>query len=281
MMVPFDSGMRDTRMGRGPAHLLELGIAKQLETLGLEVEHRVVEPSPEVFPTEIRLSLELQRAVAHQVSDALRRGSFPLVLSGNCNIAVGVLAGIRMARGSSPAVCWFDAHADFNTPETTIGGFLDGMAVSMVTGHCWRALTAQVPGFAPVPESQVLMIGTRDVDPLERERLEASFIRVGAAIADIEGEVDRITKAAGVSEVYLHLDLDTLDASEGRANDYAVAGGLMRSDLFKAIDAIGSRATMRAASITAYDPACDAGERIGRIAIEAAMRIVGATPTRE
>ena len=281
LIVPFDSGMRDTRMGRGPARLLELGIAKQLETVGLQVEQRVVEPSPGVFPTEIRMALELQRAVAHDVSNALGRGSFPLVLSGNCNIAVGVLAGMRTARGSSPAVCWFDAHADFNTPETTIGGFLDGMAVAMLTGHCWRELTAQVPGFAPIPESQVLMIGTRDVDPLEQARLKASSIRVAAQPQDTVAEVDRITKAAGATEVYLHLDLDSLDASEGRANGFAVAGGLTRLDLLAVINAIASRATIRAASITAYDPACDTGDRIGRIAIEAAAHITGATSTRE
>jgi arginase len=276
IVVPFDSGLRDVRMGRGPAHLLELGIAARLEALGFEVEHRTIEPSSAVFPSEIRMALELQRAVASAVSDALQRGSFPLVLSGNCNIAVGVVAGIRTAGGASPAVCWFDAHADFNTPETTIGGFLDGMAVAMLTGHCWRELTRQVPGFAPIPESQVLMIGTRDVDPIERVRLEASSIRIAAQASSAAADVDTIAGAAGGHDLYLHLDLDSLDADEGRANGFALRGGLSRSELLAAIDEIGSRGTTRAASITAYDPECDTDDRVGRIAIEAAARIVTA-----
>jgi arginase len=278
--VPFDSGLHATRMGRGPYHLLALGIAEQLESLGAGVQVRHVEPPRNVFPSEIRMALELQRAVAHAVTDTAQRGVFPLVLSGNCNIAVGVVAAVRAVRGMSPTVCWFDAHADFNTPETTIGGFLDGMAVSMLTGHCWRELTAQVPGFAPIPEAHVLMLGTRDVDPLERDLLQASSIRIATLPAQPEADVDAIIAAAGTPDLYLHLDLDALDASEGRANGYAVSGGLSRSDLFAAIDAIGSRGSIRAASITAYDPACDTDDRIGRIAIEAATRIVGAARQR-
>lgn len=278
--VPFDSGLRDTRMGRGPDHLLALGIGEQLRAFGAEIRVTRVELPPNVFPSEIRVALELQRAVSHAVMDAQRNDFFPLVLSGNCNIAVGVVAGVRAARGRSPAVCWFDAHADYNTPETTIGGFLDGMAVAMLTGHCWHELTAQVPEFEPVPDAHVLMIGARDVDPLEREMLEASSIRLAPRFAEPGADVDAIIAAAGTPDLYLHLDLDTLDVREGRANGFAVSGGLSRSDLLAAIDAIGSRGAIRAAAITAYDPACDSDDRIGRIAIETATRIAGAVRAR-
>jgi arginase len=118
------------------------------------------------------------------------------------------------------------------------------------------------------------MIGTRDVDPLERDLLEASFIRIAPRYADVGANLDAIMATAGAPDLYLHLDLDTLDASEGRANGYAVAGGLSRSDLLAAINEIGSRGALRAASITAYDPDCDSDDRVGRIAIEAATRVV-------
>ena len=61
-------------------------------------------------------------------------------------------------------VLWFDAHGDFNTPETTTSGFLDGMALAAVTGRCWTGLTRAIPGFTPVPESNVTAIGVRDLD---------------------------------------------------------------------------------------------------------------------
>jgi arginase len=277
--VPYDSGMRDARMGRGPGHLLELGLANRLSALGADVALRLVEPPPGVYPTEIRMALELQRAVAGAVSESLARASFPLVLSGNCSVSVGVSAALTATRGAPPAVCWFDAHADFNTPESTIGGFLDGMALSMLTGHCWRELAAQVPGFAPVPEAQVLLIGTRDVDPLEKDLLDASRVRVSAHADAIAANVDAVVSSACARDVYLHLDLDVLDPGEGRANSYAAAGGLSRAGLLAAIDDIASHGLLRAASLTAYDPDCDTDGRVGAIAIEAAERIVRAAST--
>jgi arginase len=273
IVVPFDSGLRDRRTGRGPDRLLELGLGERLQALGAEVRVRRVEAPPGTYPTEIRMAHELQRAVSAAVSDALGKESFPLVLSGNCNVAVGVVAGIRSALGASPAVCWFDAHADFNTPESTIGGFLDGMSVAMVAGRCWRELTAQVPGYAPIPETQILMIGTRDVDPLELELLKASAIRVVASPADIRADVDAVVTSARTKDSYVHLDLDSIDTSEGNANIFAVAGGLTRSTLFDSVKTIGAHSKIRAATISAYDPECDADGRIARIAIEAAALI--------
>jgi arginase len=280
IIVPFDSGHRDRRMGRGPKRLLELGLGERLLALGAEVQIHHLEPPSETFPSEIRMAHELHRAVGTAVSSALERESFPLVLSGNCNVAVGVVAGMRIARHASPIVCWFDAHADFNTPETTIGGFLDGMAVSMIAGRCWRALTARVPGFVPIPEAQLLMIGTRDIDPLEREMLEASGIRVATQPANIAAAVEAIVASAKTPDSYLHLDLDSLDPTEGRANGFAVSGGLTRSQLLDSVDTIGARSRIRAVTISAYDPDCDSDDRIGQIAIEVAARILSSASTR-
>jgi len=61
-------------------------------------------------------------------------------------------------------VLWFDAHGDFNTPESTLGGFLDGMALAIATGRCWTGLAATVPGFTPVAEENVVLVGARDLD---------------------------------------------------------------------------------------------------------------------
>lgn len=274
ILVPFDSGLRDRRTGRGPNRLLELGLGERLQALGADVTIIHMEPPPDVFPTEIRIAHEMHRAVAAAVSGALERNAFPLVLSGNCNSAVGVVAGMRTVRRAPPAVCWFDAHADFNTPETTIGGFLDGMSVSMIAGACWRELTAQVPGFAPIPESQILMIGTRDIDPLERKLLESSAIRVAPRPKDIRADVEAVVAAAKTRDSYVHVDLDSLDTSEGNANVFAVAGGLTRTDLLDSVDTIGACSRIRAATISAYDPECDSDGRIGRIAIEVAARLL-------
>jgi arginase family enzyme len=59
------------------------------------------------------------------------------VLSGNCNTAVGTISGLGT---SDLGVVWFDAHADFNAPETTTTGFTDGIGLAVAVGHCWKAM---------------------------------------------------------------------------------------------------------------------------------------------
>jgi len=71
-------------------------------------------------------------------------------------------------------IVWFDAHADFNTPETTNSGFLDGMGLAIAVGHCWRSLSRTVEGFRPVREGNVVLVGGRGASPAEKERLSRS-----------------------------------------------------------------------------------------------------------
>lgn len=184
------------------------------------------------------------------------------------------MSGLHAAGGASAVACWFDAHADFNTPESTIGGFLDGMSVSMLTGGCWRQLTARVPGFRALPEANVILIGARDLDPLERARVEDSSLRVLPSASALGETLGSALTAAGTREVYLHLDLDVLDPSEGRANVFAAPGGYTRGTLLEAIEVIQAAGVVGAAAITAYDPEFDVGGGIGRIALEAAERLV-------
>jgi hypothetical protein len=44
LLVPYDSGRRDERMGAGPAALVAAGLPDRLERLGHRVRLRTVEP---------------------------------------------------------------------------------------------------------------------------------------------------------------------------------------------------------------------------------------------
>src|SRR3954454_24637700 len=134
--VPYDSGHRGRRMGAGPLAFAEAGAAERLRAVAGSVRETAVGVSPE-FPAEIATAFDLARATAFAVRVALGRGSFPLVLAGNCMTALGVLAPLS---GPRTGVVWLDAHADLNTPETTRSGFLDGMALSTVLGRCWTGM---------------------------------------------------------------------------------------------------------------------------------------------
>src|SRR5262245_14636057 len=118
--VPYDSGRRNERMGAGPLTLLDGGLVDRLAAAGRPARVSIVETSSTLWPTEIGAAFDLARKVAARVRDALDQGAFPIVLSGNClPAALGAISGAP----DVSRVIWFDAHGDFNTPDTTITGF--------------------------------------------------------------------------------------------------------------------------------------------------------------
>ena len=269
---PYDAGLGDVGMGSGASMLL--ADEELHQGLSAGTDRVTVETVPPVDPAlpEITRIFELDRRLARHVARARARGAFPLVLAGNCISALGTTAGVR--DGERLGVVWLDAHADLDTPEDNLSGFTDVMGLSILTGGAWRALRATIPGFAPVGERDVVMAGVRDLEPYQRERL------AGTEIAVVPGRVElgelraRLDELAGrVRRVYLHVDLDVLDTSVGRANRYAAAGGPDLDTVLAVIGETFARFTVAAAALTAYDPQADEGRTILAAARTIAARI--------
>jgi arginase len=278
ILVPYDSGHRGVRMGRGPLHAREHGAIDRLRTSGYAVSESIIEDAVS-FPTEIGTSFALHRALAERVSATVAAGDFPLILAGNCGSSLGTVSGVRAATPNADpgiGVIWLDAHGDFNTPDTTTSGFLDGTALATLTGQCWQALTASIPGFRPVSDADVVLVGARDLDPAEETALARSRVarveaaRMQAAGAEAALDVALAALARRVSRVYLHVDLDVHEPAEAQANQYAVPGGLSPSTVRDLVRVVASRFSIVAAALTAYDPSYDADGRM----LEAASQLM-------
>jgi arginase len=247
-------------------------LAQHLADRGNVVDVSVIEPASLHWRAEVQTSFELMRAVAEEIRAARKAQRFPLVLAGNCLAAVGVIAGL----GEGTGVIWIDAHGDFNTPQTTMSGFLDGMTLATATGRCWVELARSIDGFAPVPEKAVVMLGVRDLDPGEEAALAKSpIVRLTADAAP--NEIEKVLHALGptMQRFYIHLDLDALDPTEGRANGYAVRGGFRRETLEKLLSRIASHLPIEAMTIAGYDPSYDAEGKVCATAFAAASEVVG------
>ena len=256
--VPYDSGFRALRMGAGPARPLDGGVLDGIEEVGANVTVATYDGPDDMLRPEAQCAFDVQRWLAPRVTETRERNGLAIALSGNCMVSVGMMAGLRAASRKAPVVCWFDAHGDFNTPETTESGFLDGMALAVLTGKCWTRPAQSVPGFRPVAEESVAMFGTRDLDPLERSALNASEIHWRRTARRPEPAGDALLALRQRSgDVYLHLDLDSLDESEARVNQYSSSGGLTRERLLELVREIGATFRIVGASLTAYDPSCD------------------------
>jgi len=266
LAVPYDSGHRGLRMGAGPEALLQAGLVEALRSAGHNVSVRLAELDPDQWQAEIQSGFELMRMLAVAVREARDGGRFPIVLAGNCNTAVGTLAGLG---ADSIGVAWLDAHADFNTPETTTSGFLDGTAVAVISGRCWTQLAATVPGFSPIADERICLIGTRDIDSLESALLDDSSVSVVAPRQLRDGLSRRLQLLSEhVHRIYVHLDLDVLDAAVAAANTFAVGGGLTLDDAHYALTTIAERLEIGAITLSAFDPSADTDGSATRAAID-------------
>jgi arginase len=251
-------------MGAGPPRLIgDQAISEELRAQGWELQLKEIE-APDPDDPEIARVVEGDRRLARRVRAAEEDQAFPLVLAGNCNSCLGTVAGLEPG---PLGVVWFDAHADFDTPERNLG-FFDGMGLAILTGNGWELLRATIPGFMPVDERDVVLIGVRDLEEHQHAPLEASALRVVpgrcAASTELVRALDDLRSR--VSRVYLHVDLDVLDPSEGRANPFAAEGGLSAQELARAVEAVFERFGVAAAAITAYDPSLDDDGRMARAA---------------
>jgi arginase len=273
--VPYDSGHPLLRTGAGPNHLLENGLGEGLQLGGRKPSVTSVRHEKEPS-AEVATAFELQRLVSGRVRRADADGELALVLSGNCNTAVGTLSG---AGPEGLGVVWFDAHGEFNTPETTTSGFIDGMGLAIAVGHCWKQMARGVPGFSALPEENVMIAGVRVVDPAEQERLDASEIAVVGADRMKKQGLGALARALDalktrVGRVYVHLDLDVLDAGKvGKANEFAAEGGPDVEELQAALGMVRERFEVAAFGIASYDPSFDADGRVLRAAVASARSL--------
>ncbi len=267
IQVPYDSGHRNVGMGKGPGHIM-----RALDRSGPPSVHNEEVIVESGSPLEIGTTIGVAQALSTRVREAAAQNHLPLVLAGNCASSLGTLAG----QGAPVAIVWLDAHGDFNTPETTVSGYFDGMALATATGRCWRQLASTIPGFQPTSESHVVLVGARDFDPAERELLASSAvtliptetIRQASIPHALEAALERIR--GFTQRVYLHIDLDVLDIAEARVNRFSCPGGLKLAELLEIVRFVTSHSILAAAAITAYDPAYDEGVK----AVQAAVQII-------
>lgn len=169
-------------------------------------------PAGDIWERLDVLYAEVARAVAADVSS----GGRPVVLTGDCLTALGIVAGLQNA-GADPGIIWFDAHGDVQTLETTTSGYLPGMPLQLLTGYRPELIAARL-GLTPVPEHRIVLAGARDLDPPEVTYLASAQIKC-RQVADLT--------AADLPDgpLYVHVDMDVIDSTELPGLRFPAHGG--------------------------------------------------------
>src|SRR5436190_11022627 len=187
--VPMDLGADRRGVDMGPSALRYADLNERLQDLGYDVEDLgdldVIIPETRHFgDPRAKYLKEIADACTHLanlVVEIRQEGRMPLVLGGDHSIAVGTVSGVAESfrrEGKKIGLLWFDAHADFNTPDISPSGNVHGMPMASIMGYGPKELT-HIFEFAPKIQPQhAVMIGIRDVDREERELVKKSGVRV-------------------------------------------------------------------------------------------------------
>lgn len=203
---------------------------------------------------------------------------FPIVLGGDHSIAMGSVTGV--SRGERIGVVWVDAHADFNTPQTSPSGNIHGMPLAHLCGlGDERLVNLSHPGAKVRPED-VVLIGIRRLDAGEvrllRERGVTVFtmkeIDVKGIPAVAQAAVDKLR---GFARVHVSLDADVLDPEIAPGVGTPVAGGLTYREAHLLMELLADAKIVTSLDLVEVNPILDIANRTARIMVELASSLLG------
>lgn len=281
--APFDQDKYNTGMGLTPAALLQAGLIKVLEGDGHNIVGQKIIPEGLGDGDQIDRLINLNKQISDHVYESRQSGSFPLILGGDCLLAIGVNAGLSRAFGVEGfGIAWYDSHGDFNTPDISLSGHLPGMALACCCGYGLEKLRSESGLLTPVNSSHVIMLGVRDLDPHEKVLLDSTPI---SYLNPDEVKTGAASTAAGyhfqeVEAVYLHLDIDSIDPSEAPGLSFPVPNGLFSQSAIAAGKTIQEISPLAALCLTMLNTEKDIDNKTLELAIKLIREILSPSPAQ-
>ncbi len=286
--VPIDLGADRRGVDMGPSAIRYSQLQQKLEDLGYDVqdEGNVEVPIAEMCKiTNPKLKyidciIPMSRRVAGSVATSVQGGHFPLVLGGDHSLSIGSVRGA--ARNRKIGVIWLDAHADFNTAETTPSGNIHGMSLAVLCGLGDKSLVQLWDEAIPVIDpKKIAIIGARDLDSGEKVNLkEAGAMVMSMEQIDRYGMVAVIEKAIehvsrDVDGIYLSLDLDALDPRHAPGVGTPVPAGLTQREAHLACEMIAETNKLVGMDLVEVNPILDVQNQTAMLAVEFALSALG------
>src|SRR5947209_656048 len=286
--VPMDLGADRRGVDIGASAIRYAGLNDRLHKLGYSVHDigNLVVPQPESYPSGnlkvkyLEPIVQVCNELATIVTNSLQENEFPLVVGGDHSIALGSISGVARLH-KNIGVLWIDAHGDFNTDETSPSGNIHGMILAALAGIGNKDLT-DICGWSPkIHAESIVIVGARDLDPSERERLHANAIHV-FTMSDIDqrsiSEVMREALAIAGSHkngIHLSLDMDALDPKEAPGVGTPVRGGLTYREAHLAMEMIASMGNLVSMDVVEVNPILDRENATASLAVELVFSALG------
>ena len=203
--------------------------------------------------------------LADRIRAIVDAGEFPLVLGGDCSIALGsALAMRRLSEdlGGRVGLVYVDGHSDFRHPgNASVVGAAAGEALALVTGRGQPELAAIEQRRPYVRDRDVVLVGLRTTDPYRMDLQAGGFavravpdLWANGATRTAQWAREQLTECLGY---WLHLDVDVLDPSVMPAVDAPDPGGIAYPELELLLRGLVGSPECLGAEVTVFDPDFD------------------------
>jgi len=280
--VPIDLGQTRRGVNMGPDAIRYAGLAEHLARLGYHVEDQgnIHVPVRDTVP-EVQMVTEIARTSAAcytQARQATADGTIPIFLGGDHTIAVGSVGGVT--HDAPCGVIWIDAHADFNTPAISPSGNVHGMSLSILLGHGHEALINCGRTGAKIDAGHVVLVGIRDLDPLEKEVLTRSGITTFTMRDIDEMGMSRVAREAvshlsHLGRLHVSLDMDSLEPAGAPGVGTPVPGGLTYREAHLLMEILADSHLLSSMDIVEINPIMDTSNQTATLAVKLAVSLFG------
>jgi len=286
--VPMDFGQDLRGVDMGPAAVRYTGLITRLRELGHTVRDRGDVPIPirdEAVPgplagnTYVEEISRICNAVYTLGRRVMEEKDFPLFVGGDHSIAVGTVAAAG-ADGEPIGLIWVDAHGDFNTPDTSPSGNIHGMPLAILMGEGHPDLVNVGRSGPKVLPENVVMIGLRDIDPVEKKRLKTSGVTV-FTMRDIDEQGistvanKAVMKFAHMKRIHLTVDMDALDPVEAPGVGTPVPGGITYREAHLLMEILADSKKVGSMDLVEINPILDVANKTAKLAVELTLSALG------
>jgi arginase len=174
------------------------------------------------------------------------KGCIPLVIGGDHSIALGSVAS-ALKNDPDVGILWIDAHADINTPDTSLTMNLHGMPLSLlmklydplkIKGFKWLH---NIPVLRP---DRLVYIGLRDIDEDEKEIIKqmriTAYTMEDVKLYGIEKIMDMTLSLLKTKSIHVSWDIDSVDPLLVVSTGTKVEGGLSDNESFYIAERVAS-----------------------------------------
>ena len=282
----MDLGQKRRGVDMGPSALRYAGLEPTLTRLG----HSVLDlgdiqvPNPEsgqaaVGDKRIQAVANVCELIFEEGQRCVNKGAFALFLGGDHSISIGSVKAAANGTPETLGVIWIDAHADFNTPNSSPSGNIHGMPVAVITGEGAPPLV-QIGNGVTVPAGNIVQIGIRDVDREEAVRVNNSKLNLFTM-----REIDTLGMAKIAEKtlkllnhcdrIHVSLDLDSLDPAEAPGVGTPVQGGLTYREAHLLAEILSECGKVRSLDVVEVNPILDERNKTAVLAVELIASMLG------